>query len=66
MAYQRLYDRWSAEWPIIADEHADVALAEAAFPEAPVGSCILVADDDGSGGSAVYLKAPAGSFVKWG
>jgi len=62
MAHERVYDRWSTEWAFVADEAADVSNVESAYPDAPVGSWILVGDDDGV--AAVYVKYPAGSFLK--
>lgn len=58
MAYARIYDRWSTEWTILADSDEEAATVEAAFPDAPLGSKILIA-----GESAVpteYMLFPSG------
>lgn len=44
--FARVYNRWSDQYLILADSTDDVADAEEAFPEAPLGSTIIAAGDN--------------------
>lgn len=57
MAYEVVHPRFENAWVIYADADEDVAEIEAAVPDAPVGSRIIVAVDGGA--PEEYMKFPS-------
>ena len=64
MAWKEITEPNENTRTFLADAAADVTAVGTAAPDAPVGSVIIVGDDDGDGTAAVYAKLPAGSFSK--
>ena len=61
MAYWEITEPTETAQSFAADEDADVAAIETAYPDAPVGSLIVA----GNGGTPrIYFKFPSGSFYK--
>ena len=56
--FARVYQRWDSAYLILADSTEDVADAQAAFPDAPIGSKIIAAGDGAL--PTEYLMFPAG------
>lgn len=56
--YALVPQRWTSEYLILADSTSDVSDAQAAFPDAPIGSRIIAAGDDAA--PTEYMKFPAG------